>query len=320
MGQLIEPPMNSAVKNEITVVKKPPTQKTVNSILITAAAVIFAVVILSYFVEDLNVFANLTLKEVTSGALWVCIGCFSISEIIKKVAINRAKLTDEYKQAKLKADKDLAHYSDIGALKYADEYCREYERTVLRDSRIRLLAPVGIEYEDYEEKYLAKSILYLHKTYKKLSLKQLWMIFKANRVKQVCYNPDFLRTTVKMRRNIAPSEAHNAEKKNMQNTITSFITSIGGGIFAFTIARDLVISFTVATMIEAAIKVAVIIMSSAFRASFGWTLITETEVSRLNLQCSESKACVKWSIEHYPEHFANIKGALLFEDENEKAV
>lgn len=96
----------------------------------------------------------------------------------------------------------------------------------------------------------------------------------------------------------------------------SFFTSIGGGLFAFTIARDLVISFTVATMIEAAIKVAVIIMSSAFRASFGWSLITETEVNRLKLQSSESKECIKWSIERYPEYFENINEPFLQEEEN----
>lgn len=297
---------NQAVKNEITVVKKPPTQKTVNSILIIAAAIIFAVVILSYFVEDLNVFTDLTLKELTSGALWVCIGCFSISEIIKKVAINRAKLTNEYIEAKKSTDADFARYSKIGALRYADEYCREYERNLLKETRIHLLSSVGLEYDDFIEKYLAKSVWYIFKTYKNLSLKQLWMIHKANRVKQVTYNADFLRTTVKTRKNIAPSDAHDTDKKNMQNTITSFITSIGGGVFAFTIARDLVISFTVATMIEAAIKVAVIIMSSAFRASFGWSLITETEVSRLKLQRAESKECIKWSKERYPEYFANI--------------
>ena len=318
IGQMENP--NTTVKNEVTIVKKAPTQKTVNSILIAAAAIIFIVVILSYFVEDLNVFTNLTLKEVTSGALWVCIGCFSISEIIKKVAINRAKLTDEYKTVKETADREFAHYSEIGVLKYADEYCREYERSLLKDERTRLLAPVGIEYEEYAEKYLAKSIVYLFKTYKQLSLKQLWMIHKANSVKQVSYNPDFLRTTVKVKHYKAPSEVHNAEKKNLHNTVMSFFTSIGGGVFAFTIARDLVISFTVATMIEAAIKVAVIIMSSAFRASFGWTLITETEVNRLHLQRSESKACIKWSMEKYPEYFASMSDPFLHEDENGKSI
>jgi hypothetical protein len=290
----------NVVKNEITVVKKAPTQKTVNSILITAAAVIFVVVILSYFVEDLNIFANLTLKEVTSGALWVCIGCFSISEIIKQVAINRAKLTEEYKKAKEETDKELTHYSDMGALKYADEYCREYERSLLKDNRIRLLSPVGIDYKEFEDKYLAKSFWYIRKKHKQLSVKQIIAIWKANRAKQVSYNPDFLRTTVKTRKNISPSDAYNAERKNAQKTALSFVTSIGGGLFAFTIARDLVVSFSVETMIEAAIKVAMIIMSSAFQASFGWSLIMDTEINRLNLQREECKACIRWSKERYP--------------------
>lgn len=307
---------NQAIKNEITVVKKPPTQKTVNSILIAAAAVIFAVVILSYFVEDLNVFTDLTFKELTSGALWICVGCFSISEIMKQVAINRAKLTEEYKTAKKEADKELTKNSDSGALKYADEYCRAYELNLVKTNRARLLAPVGISYEVFEEKYLAQSIFELHKKFPNLSFKQLVAIWKANRVKQVYYNSDFLRTTVRTQKNVSPSDAYNTEKKKTQKTIQSFLTSIGGGIFAFTIARDLVVSFSIATAIEAAIKVAMIIMSSSFSISFGWRLITETEVNRLNLQRKESEECIKWSKEHYPEYFATINKNDKDEEKN----
>lgn len=64
-------------------------------------------------------------------------------------------------------------------------------------------------------------------------------------------------------------------------------------------------------MIEAAIKVAVIIMSSAFRASFGWNLITDTEVSRLRLQSAESKECIKWSMERYPAYYEMLPDPFL---------
>lgn len=309
---------NSTIKNEITVVKKPPTQKTVNSILIIAAVIVFAVVILSYFVEDLNIFANLTLKELTSGALWVCVGCFSISEIIKKVAINRAKQTTAYTTEKKRTDKKLAEYSKSNALKYAAKYCQNYEKELLKATRTRILENVGIDYGEFEKNYLAKSVWTIFKNYKHLSFKQIGAIWRANKAKRSAYNPDFLRTTVKMRKNLAPSEAYDVDKKNFYNTILSFVFSIGGGVFAFTIARDLVISFSIETMIEAAIKVAVIVISSAFRASFGWSLIMDTEINRLIVQRSECDECVKWSKKEYPEEFENVNIIVDGEDEQMK--
>ncbi len=288
-----------------TVYTKAPTPKTVNSILFIAAVIIFIAVVLSYFVEDLGIFANLSLKEITFGGAWVAIGCFSISEIIKKIAINRAKQTDIYREIKEKTDKRLERYSRGGYLTYASDYCQAYSDLALKEDRKNFLAAVGIDYAVYERDYLAKSMWSLQRTYKQLSFKQLVAISQANAVKRVYYNADFLRTTVKVKKGTAPSDMYNSEKMNTWKTIKSFVMSIVGGIFAFSIAHDLVVSFDMATVIEVGIKVAVIIMSGAFSAAFGWNLVMDTEISRMNLQLAESKACIKWSIKKHPEYFSD---------------
>lgn len=281
---------------EITVIKKAPTQKTVNTILIVAAAFIFIAVIASYFV-DLDIFADITLKELSAGALWVFIGSFSIASIFKQISINRAKQTTEYIVQKRATQAVLEKYAESGELNCADEYCKAWEEKTLIADRERLLKPVGIVYSTYLEKYLAKSWRDL-KSYPELSFKQRFAIVKANAVRIQEYNPDFLRTTVHANIRRSPSGRFDTDKRNLFHTVKTVVAMLGGSVFACSIANDLVLSFSLAALIEAGIKVAVIIISAAFATSFGWNLITVTEISRLKLQESEADACARWGKEN----------------------
>ena len=246
---------------------------------------------------------NISLKDITSEGLFLAVACFSVSIIFKQVAINRAMLTGIYTKAKKKTDNRLKTYADGGFLIRVDEYCEDYEKKALERDRKRILDAVGVDYTVYKTTYLARSIWYLCKKHKALSFKQVWAISKANRVKRVSYNPDFLRTTIRVRKSASPSEVNNTDRKNAIDTLKTFVFSIIGGAYAISIAQNLVVSFSVAALVAAGIKFAIIIMTSAFRAAFGWNLITITEVNRLDLQATEAFACVKWSMEHYPNDF-----------------
>lgn len=289
--------------SQVIVEQRPATQKTVNSILAISAVLILIAVVASYFLKNLGGLANVSLSELTSGGIWLAVGCYTISTIFKQISINRAKLTKEYTTAKKNADRKLKKYADDGLLVYAKEYCQEYEEETLTEDRKRILAPVGVDFDTFLQKYLAKSFVYLLFAEKTLSFKQRIAISKANHVKRSHYNPDFLRTTVRVRNRKSPSETNDTDRKNAIDNVKSFVSSMLGGAFAVSIASDIVFAFSTEALIAAGIKLAVIIMTSAMRASFGWRLITETEVGRLELQASEAVTCIKWSAKKYPVYF-----------------
>lgn len=298
-----ETKVNTSPQVNVTIEQRPATQKTVNSILMVSAVLILIAVVASYFLRNLGSIANVSLTELTSGGIWLAIGCYAVSTLIKQISINRAKLTKEYIEAKKEADKKLKKYADDGLLVYAKEYCQAYEEETLTEDRKRILAPVGIDFDIFLQKYLAKSFLYLLFKDKTLSFKQRIAISKANHVKRTRYNPDFLRSTVRVKNRKSPSESNDTDRKNTIDNVRSFISSMFGGAFAVSIASDIVFAFSTEALIAAGIKLAVIIMTSAMRASFGWRLITETEVGRLELQASEAVTCIKWSAKKYPVYF-----------------
>lgn len=292
---------------EITVIKKAPTQKTVNTILIVAATFIFIAVIASYFV-DLDVIFDISLQELSAGALWVFIGSFSIASIFKQISINRAKQTIEYIEQKKKTKETLENYAETGDLDCADAYCKAWEEKNLILDRERILKPVGIPYKDYLSKYLAKSWNTLRQC-KELSFKQRIAITRANAVKIQEYNPDFLRTTVHTTIKKSPSERFDSDKKNFFHTAKTIVAMLLGGAFACSIANDLVVAFSIGALIEAGIKIAIIVISVAFATSFGWNLITVTEVSRLKLQESEADECCRWGKEQKAKVEKDIENA-----------
>lgn len=301
MSDIPKIPTGQASGQNITV-ERVTTQKTVNSILVVAIVIIFIAMIASYFVPELGAALGVSLKTLTTDGAWLAVGSFAISTLIKQVAINRAKLTKEYTEAKANADKKLKKYNDDGLLVYAKEYCEDYEKTTLEDDRKYLLEPVGITYADFESKYLAKSLFFLLRR-KELSFKQSIAVWRANRVKRVRYNADFLRTTVRMRRKKSPSQINDDDRDNAIDTVKSFVFSFLGGAFAVSITTDIIVSFSTAALIAAGIKVAIVVMTSALRAAFGWKLITVTRVNRLETQVSESVTCIKWSAKKYPDYF-----------------
>lgn len=216
---------------EITVIKKAPTQKTVNTILLVAAAFIFIAVIASYFVE-LNIFTDISLKELSTGAAWVFIGSYSIASIFKQIAINRAKQTQEYIDQKNKTAETLKKYADSGELTEVSAYCKAWEEKALIDDREKFLKPVGIPYAVFLEKYLAKGIIWLKKNCHELSVKQLIAVTQANAVRIQTYNADFLRTTVHTAVRRSPSARFDTDKKNAMHNLQTIIFMILGSCFA----------------------------------------------------------------------------------------
>lgn len=298
MADKIDVPFERENVTNITVIKKAPTQKSVNNILIAAAVFIILTVILSFFAE-LNIFTDITIKELSSSALWVFVGSYSVSSILKQVGINRAKETKEYRTQKEQTEKELQEIAEGGAFIYADEYCRAYELNAMREAREHVLIPVGLTLDMFDSKYKAKSIFYLAKNNKELSFKQLIAISKANAVKLEYYNSDFLRRTVYSKRKKAPSAQHDTNARNVAYNIRSFILGFMGCAFAVSIAKELVFSFSMAAVVAALIKIALIVISGSFALSFGWNLIMDTEINRLKLQVEEAQACEKWTNKNY---------------------
>lgn len=273
--------------------------KTINGILIALACLLFIGVLSTYFVEELpNVVINL--RNITKQALWVFIGGFCIGELFKRVAINRAKMTDEYKTALEEAREAVKRNATAKKTARAKEYCDDYANTVYESEKARVLGDAGVSVEDYKTKYFSKNKGEILSIFPDcgLSKKQFKAIKRANAVKKISYNPDFLRTVERTSRNLAPSEIHDEKRRNMINTATSVVFGFIGSIFCVSFIQNLIFNFSVAVIFDAVVKIVMILIMIALKTQFGWSLIMDTVIGRLRLQKAEAERFFDWCDEN----------------------
>lgn len=283
------------LKENVYIVNKTPTQKTINSILITIAILLFLGVMSTYFVKELpNVVIDV--REISSQALWVFIGGYAIGEIFKTVAINRARNTEEYKETKKSTLNALELNVKNNKSGKEKEYCQYYSEQHYKTEIKRILTAGRITEEDFYNKYFSLNKKELKEKYPNLLLskKQLKTIKEANTVKKIYYNADFLRTVETTNKKVAPSEVYNVQRKNFFNAITSGVTGFLACLFCASFARELIFSFSPDILFEAVVKMIAIIAMIAFKTQFGWSLVMETEINRLKLQESEAKKYSAW--------------------------
>lgn len=283
----------------IVIIKKTTTQKAINAILITVACLLFVGVLCTYFVKEIpNVVFDI--RNVTYQALWVFIGGYAIGEIFKKVAINRARETKEYKEAKEKAKKAFEENEKNKLNGREKEYCEYYSDSHYEAEIRRVLNGAKINEEIYYEKYFSLSKEEILRNYPdcKLSKIQLKAIAKANNVKKIYYNADFLRLLEPTNKNVSPSELFNVQRKNYINSIMSAITGFLACIFCATFAKELLFSYSPEILFEAVVKTIAILAMVAFKIQFGWSLVMETEINRFKLQTQEAKNYALWCEEN----------------------
>ena len=127
-----EKPTNTTIYQTVV---KPAKNKTVsreslvNGIIIAIVAVLLLGILATYFVEALpDVVVDV--RELSKQALWVFVGGYAIGELLKIVFVNRARNAKEYKEAKEKAETELAKIVSEKKNDKIKEYCEEYADTL----------------------------------------------------------------------------------------------------------------------------------------------------------------------------------------------
>jgi hypothetical protein len=275
------------------------TQKTItangiiNKALWSILTLLVVSILATFFVKDLPGFA-LDIRSFAIDGLWVMVGCYSIGEVLKRIFRNKGKSTKEYDEAQKEAKKALDSLTE-DELAARAEYCTWYEDTEYERAVKRLLSNIGMKKEEYLEKYTLLSKKELKERYgNSLTKKQIKTLSQINSLERVEYDPSFFLYAEYAGNGRSPSQAYNADREDKQNSLISLITSFGSGLFAVTFAGELVLSFSLAVLFSAIVKLTITAIIGAFKANFGWNLSMRTDIGRFNTQVKEVANLKKW--------------------------
>ena len=288
------PETNAPIGNTYYVTNKTTTANGIINKALWAILVLLVVSILTtFFVKDLPNFA-LDLRSYAVDGLWVTMGCYSIGEVLKRIFRNKGKSTQEYMDVKKEARTALESLTEDELASRA-EYCTWYENEEYERELKRYLANIGVSKEEYEKKYAQLSKAELKLKYgNMLTKKQINALAQINKLEREEYDPSFFLYTEYVANGRSPSKAFNADKEDRRNTIISLLTSFGSGAFAVTVAGELVLSFSVAVLFSAIVKLTITAMVGSMKANFGWNLSMRTDIGKYNLQVKEVANLKKW--------------------------
>lgn len=268
--------------------------QTINTLLISVAVILFVAVLATYFVKELPA-VIVSLRNITGQAVWVFFGGFAIGELLKSVAINKARESKLYKEQVEKTAEALKKASKKGTKKDRETYCKAYVDDRYQEKLKSILENGNVSAEEYEKyKGLNKKEIAARFPDNLLSQKQLKAILSANSLKRLSYNADFIKSAVIVNAYASPSELYNAERKNIKNMVLSIFWGVLGAIFGVGFASSIAFSFSIAALLAAVIKVVVVVIMISFKIIFGWNLVTKTEYNRLCVQESEAENYCEW--------------------------
>ena len=277
-----------------------PRQKANNEFvdwILSALVIVIVVAIIAAFFVDFNVETKLNIKKATTQMIFMSLATFCVGELSKRIFKRKGEKTKAYKEAEEEAEKEIKALNDSGYADIAEDYCKDVTEKTIKRTRLHLLTSVGISYENYADKYCGKSSTYLFGLVckKELSFMQARTIIKCNHIKTKPYNPRFITSyAAETTLDIVPSEQNKVGLADAKNTIISILFSAGSSFGVGFIFYDTIVNFSLENLFLAIIKLILIAISFALKATFGWNL-SVMETRRNLLRASEAKACVEYA-------------------------
>ncbi len=262
---------------------------TIFSILVVAVAVFFTDVKLS----DIKAITELSL---TIAILWFC--GYSIYFVTFDMGEKSAKMQKAYE------DVLVAYTTEKTTVKQSKlkEYCEWYITEELLSVRKSIVTDeAGIEYTDYEKKYLGKNkkelINFLQKDDDNatcLSKQQIKAIVMANRLKPINLKAEHILQEDKGNGRRAPLARSPKNKKTwltVKKTFSSIVLAVLGGSIAF----SLILDFSWATVVACLFKLLTIVVSACFGYKAGYNIVVDDTINYITSQTDFLKGYAQWA-------------------------
>ena len=203
---------------------------------------------------------------------------------------------------------DNKHQNRIG------EFCRYYISEELKNTKNSILSEVGIDFEDYTEKYIGKDEETLQ-TDENLSKAQIAAICKANSIQPVKLTPEMIFKRGRGDHRRSPLGIKPETRKNIAygtKFIYTCVTSLLTGIILF----DVIIDPSWATFAACCLKVLLVVLNGFFGYKMGFENITVHTVDYMSDQIDLMQQLEQY-IESHPE-IIKIEDDIVVETSTEE--
>jgi len=263
------------------------------SLLLIIIAIVAAIV-LTFFVQFIFD-PKIDWKDIGVNTVLLTACTIAVYLLVRYYAMRKGRKTQGWKEARAKMFNQGKRIIDEDRAKLIPKYCRAWESEHLESDITVTLAPVGITYKDFKEKYSILSRQELAEKYKDLTEYQIKTILKAQRIKRLHFDERYFYVNSSPgRRGRAPSSGLSTKQLNRITVARMVLTSVVMSFVSATILKDIIVDFSLASIIKCIIKLALIIFFGALAMVGGYSFTSVKETNEMNAKSDEIDVFLKW--------------------------
>ena len=262
------------------------------SIIIMVVGLFVAIVFT--FLVDFIFETEIDWKEISVNTIIIAACTIAIYLLLRTYAMRKGRKTKAWEEAAERLRLIGREMIETNRAKYITSYCRSWEEERLNNDIEDTLAPVGITLSEYKvySKFTQKELV---AEYPDLTKYQRKLIAAAKKIKRLKFDERYFSVNSNGgRRRRSPSAGLNSKQLNRLATGRIIITTLLISLVTASLLRDIIIDFSLASVIKCIIKIAIIIFFGVIGMVGGYSFTAVRESSEMNAKSDEIDVFLKW--------------------------
>lgn len=254
---------------------------------------LFVAIGFAFFIEFIFD-ASIDWKEIGVNTVVVAACTIAIYLLLRKYSMRKGRKCKDWIAAEARMREKGREIISNDRAQFISEYCREWEAERLKNDIEDVLAPVGIEYTDFLEyaKYDKKE---LKDKYTELTKYQFKVIERAKKIKRLHFDERYFYVNSESdRHRRSPSGGITTKKVNRFETARIILTTLLTSFLTAALLKDIILDFSLASIIKCVVKIATIIFFGALGLIGGYSFTAVKETSEMNAKSDEIEVFMKW--------------------------
>ncbi len=255
---------------------------------------LFIAIVFTFLVEFIFD-AKIDWKELSVNTVIISACTIAIYLLLRTYAMRKGRKTKAWEEASelLQANGKKIINEDCARLITA--YCRAWEDERLDNDIESILTPVGIKLQDYKKLYAKLSKRELIKTHPDLTKYQIKTICNAQRIKRLKFDERYFYVNANdSKRHCSPSGGITSKQLNRITNGRIVVTTLIISLVSAALLRDIIIDFSLASVIKCIVKIAIIIFFGVIGMVGGYSFSAVRETTEMNAKSDEIEVFLKW--------------------------
>lgn len=252
------------------------------------------VVIVFTFLVDFIFDSEIDWKDISVNTVIISACTIAIYLLLRTYAMRKGRKTKAWSEAYVRLNESGKNIIEGDRAKYITEYCRAWEEERLYSAIEDIIAPVGISLNEYKETYAKYTKKEIKTKFPELSEYQYKTILRAKKVKRPEFDERYFYVNSSVSKNRSPSKGVTTKQLNRLTTGRIIITTIITSLVSAALLRDIIIDFSLASVIKCLVKIAIIIFFGVLGMVGGYSFTAVRETDEMNSKSDEIEVFLKW--------------------------